>query len=599
MPRRKVPPPPPKRRRRVPPPPPKRRRVAPPPPPRGIGNVIALPVASRTDRRRNAAWQRRHNRLLKGSLAFYCSEILRGPEEYGNQFLLGPHHLEWSESVNKARRILALAARDHGKSHMWCFGYPLWMIDRVAPGKLGYIFSATKDQAQEHLDKIRQEIIGGGEGGGPNPRLQHLLKPDGTLPKDSASKLRFTNGSEIRARGFGSRVRGGHPWWLVGDDMGNDEWIWSETVRSKANDYFSSAIRPMVVPGGQMVIVGTPFHAIDLYYELEQTGVYHVMKHPARQPDGSPLWPARYDEDYLELTRKEIGSSLRWAREYLVQPISDEASLFPNWLFDLPGAKQPYKLGLPAHVWHEKGMTCYMGVDLAMSASAAADFLVCFVMAVDKFGNRYLVDIVRRKGLGFQDQLNLITNVAKRYDCALVFCEANQYQRVVTDEVVRTSDVPIKAFYTSGNRRKSTTAERRGMSKTYVANKNALDQGVPGLRMLLENSKLKIPWAPETRELVQLWIGEMQAFGWADGKLQGVGAHDDTVMALWFCDHACRVGGNMSLTFDDTGEGDDALLFGMGDATTNDEVDFFGIRGEAGSDDWRPKEGIQAGWFGG
>src|SRR3989304_3606201 len=198
-------------------------------------------------------------RMLAVYLPTYCSEVLRGPPEYNFKFMLGRHHLEWGDFVNLHPRLLNLAARDHGKSHFWCMGYPLWQSQVRSPGRLGYIFSATDGQAQEHLDKIRREIVGGGEHGGPNPALANLLP----FKKDSARTLKFANNSEIRARGFGSRVRGGHPFWAVGDDMLNDDHIWSETVRKKSVDYFLSAIEPMGVPGGQLVVVGTPFHAMD------------------------------------------------------------------------------------------------------------------------------------------------------------------------------------------------------------------------------------------------------------------------------------------------------------------------------------------------
>jgi hypothetical protein len=32
---------------------------------------------------------------------------------------------------------------------------------------------------------------------------------------------------------------------------------------------------------------------------------------------------------------------------------------------------------------------------------------------------------------------------------------------------------------------------------------------------------------------VKTFLGEAEAFGWVDGKLEGVGEHDDTVMA-WY-----------------------------------------------------------------
>ena len=541
----------------------------------------------KSERLASKQWNRQYNRMLRSNLAFYASEVLRGPPEYGGSFLLGPHHARWADIANTEDRALLLAARDHGKSHFWCFAYPLWMADRRAPGREGFIFSATRDQARKHLAKIREEILGGGENGGPNPKLQHLLP----FKKDSADQLKFANNSRIVARGFGSKVRGGHPWWLVGDDMGNDEWIYSETVRDKAVDYFLSAIRPMVVPGGQLIVVGTPFHAQDLYAYLERTGVYRVVKDPAYNAKQQPLWPARYSVEHLERTRKELGNALRFSREYLCQPISDEASLFPSYLFDAPGIKQPYPLGLPGHEWSRRGASVYAGVDLALSASAGADFFCYFAMAVMPNGDRYIVDIVRRKGLGFQAQLDMIINLSKKYDVGLVFCEANQYQRVVTDEVKRKSDVPIKAFYTTGRRK--VTAQNLGMSQTYSAAKSAFDQGVPSLRMLFENGKIKIPWAPQTREEVQNWIGEMQAFGWADGKLQGVGAHDDTVLSMWIADHACRVGG-VSFSFGDDGEDEDGLGFDELDVGEEAEIDFFGD--QSPGDDWRPREGIQVSW---
>lgn len=492
-------------------------------------------------------------RLLKAYLPTYASEVLRGPPEYDHKFLLGRHHLEWGDAVNDNPRVLAQAARDHGKSHFFCLGYPIWQAHVRSPGRVGYIFSATDQQAIEHLDKIRKEVLGGGEHGDANPALASLLP----LKKDAARTIRFANGSEIRARGFGARVRGGHPYWIVCDDILNDDHIWSETVRQKAVDYYLSAIEPMCVPGGQIVVVGTPFHAQDLYRSLRDGGVYHYMEHPAVDPvSGNPLWPERYSREALQVRKQVLGSSMRWAREYLCQPITDDASLFPAHLFEQPGVKQTYRLGLEGKYWYDQGFSTYMGVDLALSASSGADYFCAFVIAIEpETGDRWVVDIVRRKGMGYQQQVDTIVGLSKLYDCNFVFCEANQYQRVISDMVVRQSDVPIKAFYTTGRAKNQATTERRGMSGTYSANKNALDRGVPGLRMLLENQKLKIPWAQESQEVVEIWMREMQAFGFQNGKLQGVGAHDDTVMAFWMADQAARVGGSVTLNFGSASKG--------------------------------------------
>jgi len=516
-----------------------------------------------------AQQQELKRRLWTAYLPAYAADNMRGPPEYNYVFLLGNHHLEWGDAIKDNRRVLAQAARDHGKSHFHCLAYPLWMAQYKAVGRVGYIFSATDAQAKEHLDKIRKEVLGGGEQGEANPALASLLP----LKKDSARMIRFANGSEIRARGFGSRVRGGHPYWIVCDDILNDDHIWSETVRRKGVDYFLSAIEPMVVPGGQIVIVGTPFHADDLYRTLREGGVYHTMQHPAVNSDGEPLWPERYDKAALAIRKRVMGSSLRWSREYLCLPISDDSSLFPSTLWEQEGIKQEYSLGLGAKYWRQQGFSVFMGVDLALSASAGADYFIIFVMAVDPTNsNRWVVDIIRRKGLGYQEQVDLIVRNSKKYDCDFVFCEANQYQRVISDMVVRSSDVPIKAFYTTG--RGGSTTRRRGISGTYSANKNALDRGVPSLRMLIENRKIRIPWAEDTRERVSVWLQEMGAFGMINGKMQGVGAHDDTVMAFWMCDQAAQVGGSFSV---DWGADEvDSTRSPMNAMSDDDSPDFFG-----------------------
>lgn len=543
-------------------------------------------VPSSVRRKRMREFQRFYDRALRTSISFYASEILRGPEETGGKFLLGQHHVAWDAIIRENRRAIIMAARDHGKSHLAAFAYPLWMADRVAPGKLGYIVSGAENLAQDMLNKIRMEIIGGGENGGPNPKLAHLLP----FKRDKASRIKFANGSEIRAKGFGGRIRGGHPWWMVCDDVLTDDHIYSELLRKKAIDFYLSALSNMVVPGGQLLVVGTPMHQDDLYAYLKDTGVYHFSRFPAIY-DGKPLWPERYNQAALDFKKKEVRTEIRWSREFLCLPISDEASLFPSYLFESPDVLQPYPLGLPAAYWDNLGYDRYIGVDLAMSSSASADFFVIFVFAYDpKTRTRWVVDIIRRKGLGYQEQVDSIVNACDKYQPVFAFVEANQYQRVITDMVVRSTDAPIKAFYTTGRVTRQITTERRGMKgQTYMAAKHALDQGVPSLRMLFEQGKMKIPWAEDTRDIVRQWIAEMQAFGWVGGKLQGIGSHDDTVLASWIAERAIQTGlSRQAPSFIGPDAAPQEEDFDPIEDETGEEPDFFG----GGAGGWRPDEGI-------
>lgn len=475
--------------------------------------------------------------MIEASPAFMAQELLRGPPEapYYGRFLISRHHEEWDHLVTTYDRLCILAPRDHGKTFFFDFAVPIHMI-LTQPGEITFIFSATKEQATRILGDIRHEIES-------NPKLSWLVP----ARKDrwSATVLRFSNGHTIYARGFGTKVRGAHPRNIIVDDGLNDETAYSKLVRDKQKEYFYTAITNMVVPGGKIIVVGTPFHQDDLYGDLKKNPEYTWVRYRALNgPDERPLWPGRYSRERLQARRREIGS-IHFTREFQCDPLSDSMSLFPGALFRGDPVEQlTLRLGEPKKFWDELGVTAFMGVDIAMSSTVESDYMVVWVMGRDAHGNRWIMDIHREKGLGFQEQLSVIVAKARKYGPALILIEANQMQRVWGDELIRTTDLPIKKFVTTAQ------------------NKHALDKGVPSLRVLLENKKMRIPRGDRTTvEKIDTWIDEMRSLTFAEGKVQSVGGHDDTVMACWICDQAIRMGG-FDFSFDGGDEkiDPDALL---------------------------------------
>lgn len=462
-----------------------------------------------------------HKQMMAQSLAYFASEILSGPTEepYCGRFLVSEHHEEWSDLVHESDRLCVQAARDHGKTWFWTFAYPLWKAVHL-PNKNGFIFSDTQKQARRILEDIRSEIEN-------NPRLQYLYPPRGMQGRKwSADEIKMANGHKIFARGFGTRVRGAHPYWIVCDDVLNDETAWSDATRTKQTEFFFNAVTNMIVPGGQIVVVGTPFHALDLYYDIKENGQYLFKRYAAiDEKTKKPLWPERYDIHRLAARRKEIGA-IRFTREFMCLPVSDDMSLFPSWLFVGTSVEQPQlKLGMPRKFWTDAGIELFMGVDFALSSSVKADFTVLWVMGLDKSGNRWLVDIVREQGLSYQAQKSLIVAYGRKYDPAMIFLESNQMQRIWGDELIQETDLPITKFITTGQE------------------KHSLEKGLPSLRVLLENKKVKIPRGDARSVfLTEMWKSEMQGFTWKDGKVESIAAHDDMPMAFWICDQAIRQG---------------------------------------------------------
>jgi hypothetical protein len=359
------------------------------------------------------------------------------------------------------------------------------------------------------------------------------------------SDVILNNGSRIRSVGYGKAIRGRHPKYVVLDDVLNDNDMWSETERNKNIMYFQSAIVNMVMPanqydgyfeGGQCIVVGTPYHMADLYSWLEQNEVYRFMRYPGIMADPvtgeeRALFPWRWSLQQLRNKKKEIGS-VAFSREILCLPITDDISIFPSYLFP-PLYDNLLTLRPTREQIKQRGWDVYFGVDIARSASVGADYFVIFAMAKDQQGTRYLVDIHRSQGLPFRQQLETLTMMAEKYNPSLVFIESNAMQQIYTDEMRRMTDIPVKEFVTT------------------AVNKYPLDKGVPGLRIVLENQKLVIPKGDEySRAVTKIWETEASQFGYVEGKLMGIGVHDDTVMAWWFCEEACKAGG-FSFAFGD------------------------------------------------
>jgi len=485
--------------------------------------------------------------MLRADLAFFAADVL-GME-------IGDHHIEWSRLIREHKLISILAARGHGKSGFWSHAYPIWQSWRT-PNNSGLIVSDTEDQVGEFFRIIKEGKEFRDEDGhlwqlpavADVPFLADMLVK-GWERLWTESKIVFSNRSRAVGKTFGKRFRGRHVPWIVVDDPIGEDSSYSEVAREKDKTFFDRALSPMLLRGGQLAAVGTPLHPDDLHAHLGRKKSYVQHRYPAITIDPEtgeerPLWAEFRPLAWLHAKREEVGE-LAFGQEYLLRPATSEASLFPEWLFH----RRPDTLATGLCVGptpddcRARGWTTYMGVDVALSAEVGADYTVVVVLAVDGAGVRHVVDVVRVKGLPFHAQLELIAQVANRYEVELAYIEANAAQRVFGDELLRTTDLPIGKFITS------------------ASGKHSLESGVPGLRTLIEQGRLVFAWGDEqSREACGVLVRELQGFSWVKGKLQGVGGHDDCVMAAWIADQAVRASNRFrfySVSSDEPSDEDD------------------------------------------
>jgi hypothetical protein len=486
-------------------------------------------------------------RLLYDDLAFFMSQLW-GPD--GKRFSVAKHHRDWCQRFTQARRLVLLAPRDHGKSSL-ALVYVAWRFWRHGcapatglPADKGretfsaVLFSATHTQARLLLNTFRDLLVA-------NTWLFGELGPDQSAAGRrrritwSASEVRLPTGASLRSRAFRTSVRGLHPDLLLCDDVLSDANSATSAQRDATWRFFVGTLVPM--NPGQLIVLGTAFHHDDLLHRLRPTAAsdaasdgahqdpdagfsFDWVKYPALDPETeTALWPARYPTEVL-LARRAFDPT-SFSREFQNEPRDDAASLFPHELTQRAlnaGAGLSFA---PAY-GRSSSELVLLGADLAVSGAPRADFTVVLVAAFNHVtGRRRLLAAHRLKGLDLDGQVELICGLCTAHGVDLGIIEDNGFQRWLVDEL-----------------RKRPETRGRIFGHTTGAHRGDLRDIMMQLRFALLGGQWVIPSGDqETRHFAHIWQAELAAYGWRDGRLEGVGEHDDTVLATAFIEVGVRL----------------------------------------------------------
>lgn len=442
-------------------------------------------------------------------------------------FQLSWHHLEWGSLVQRFNKLNVIAARDHGKSFYFSNAYPAWQLYRyrraggrgrsarpsVSSSNRGYLFSFSLQQGMDLIEILKGTIE-------ENDVLKEKLFPASTANNWSATNIVCRNGARLTTKGFGSSVRGAHPYWIIVDDGLKDNVIYSQLQRQKSTDYFHAVIMNMLVPGGQIVVVGTPFHAEDLYGDLKTKTGWAVYEYPAIFPDGRILWPQRWSFKDL-IDKKETQGSIIFSRENLCRPITNESSIFPMEILTRSTLRmENLTLVQNREDFPIKFTKVVVGCDFAISANVAADYTVFSVWGVDELtDDRYLLYLYREKGRKFFEQMQVLRSINIRFRPDLMVLENNVFQQIFVEE-----------------------ADRQGLpvvGHTTGINKYDLKTGWPHLSTLFERGKIHIPVGDEySRQVRDMIFHDLGSVAFTEKGLESVGAHDDISSSFWLADLA-------------------------------------------------------------
>lgn len=380
----------------------------------------------------------------------------------------------------------------------------------------GYLFSFSLQQAVDLMEILKGTIES-------NDILKERLLPDSKTDGAWAStNIMCKNGARLTCKGFGSSVRGAHPSWIVVDDGLKDNVIYSQLQRQKSIDYFHSVIMNMLVPGGQIVVVGTPFHAQDLYGDLKSKSIqatgnkggWFVIEYPAIFPDGRILWPQRWSFFDL-MDKRTTQGNIIFSRENLCRPITNESSIFPLKVLErcLHGMEN-YTLVRNRDDFPMSFTKVVVGCDFAISANVGADWSVFTVWGVTEERDMYLLHMYREKGRTFYEQMQVLKAINIRFKPDVMVVEQNQFQVVFVQEGDR-QGLPV-------------------MGHTTGIDKYDLKSGWPGIAVLMERGKMHIPVGDKfSQDQKDLIFDDLGSVAFTDKGLESVGSHDDISSSIW------------------------------------------------------------------
>lgn len=448
--------------------------------------------------------------LKKLSFAYFVDTCL-------SDFNIETYHLEWFNMISLYRNLCVLAARGHSKSYVFSFAYPLWLMYKYEGlskvGKELTIITAEGDLAGNFVEKVKEEVEN-------NPILKERIYPGTNSGKTWAkTTLQSKNGFELGSKGLNSSLRGLHTD-VICDDILDESNFYNGRVREETKQLFNNVIMNIPLPRtGKVTVVGTCFHEQDLYAMLKKSPGWRVFEYPGIYPDGSVLSPERFSLKELIDKKKTIGS-LSFAREILMQPISNTTSLFPFKIMkmNLDCSYQMFnnKFNIPFKLKR----ICF-GVDLAVSANtdenSDRDYFVVAIIGLDENNRYWLLNYYRDKGLSYNKQMEVVKRLNECFKPDLIMVESNQYQKMFAD-LLRNNGL-------DNVQDRATTAK----------NKYDFSIGLPAVSVLFEQFRLKIPYAEDTytRNHADLFMAEFNSMTFNDNKLQSSDQHDDICMASW------------------------------------------------------------------
>jgi hypothetical protein len=279
---------------------------------------------------------------------FFCEELWVAvglPKLAKHQHQIG----KWLQQGPRRRGVRAF----RGASKTWVtLAFCLWRLFRN-PNERIMLVSKTEKHSRDSLYMVRSWID-------KVPWLSHLSPQRTEGHRDSATQFDIATAPSDRvasfsAYGIGGQITGGRATMIIADDVETSQNTLTLDMRQRLREEVKE-FENILIPGGDIIFLGTPHHEETLYDKLVEGG-YVFQSWPARYPKadepvpslaedmkaelesgargpGDCAWPERFDnEDLLEREAAEGRST--FAMQYMMITHLGEGNRYPLKLRDV------------------------------------------------------------------------------------------------------------------------------------------------------------------------------------------------------------------------------------------------------------------------
>jgi hypothetical protein len=475
-------------------------------------------------------------------------DVVRAPRQW--------FHDQAYAGIMANNRVMVLVPPMHMKTSIWSIEFSTYLIMKNRKTRITVI-QKSQDEAKKIVREVKQRLTNHdfyqGLGipiysdpitlyGGDNGFKPDKYGGEGLWNADAFTVRDVGWGEKdptMQAKGAESSILSIRSDYIIMDDI-QDGGDYTPQSTQKLVDWVQLRVLTRLGPESRLVVLGSRLGPGDMYEEIMRREAFEdwpIIKFPAAFSPGThdpwdpaeglgePLLPDLWPWDKLMAKRKEVGKA--WHSAYMQEEGDRDGAIFSRATLE---AARNFELRIghiPEPVTH-----VYIGMDPAI-----VNWNVIVVWGLDKrTGIRYLIDVIRRKGLvNWDNVMDLLAEASSRYGPRKVCIEVNNTQGHVADTARRV--LGALGFQVSEYK----TATGVG------ARAEDQDYSISSIGALFDASLVQLPYGDDaSRKLVDAFIEEFVRWHVSEDGTSVKRLVRDQVMATLFAESEARVEMRMS-----------------------------------------------------